>query len=232
MRYTTIIFEVKEMLGVSLREYIYLDAVYHLQVEQGWCYAKNEYFADLLEVSVREVQKIRAKLIDGGFLEVRGKGVNTELKTMKKWNDAYLCNYEQKATIPRTKVHSNYEQKFTSSIDKEIDKEKNKKVGAKAPPTFDPLGAEIIKALESVDPKNKLYYGNRTQRAACDFLIKEYSMENVLKMINFYVLARGKVKYLPSISTPCELRDKWQKLQDLFARKNAENEEAKNGVLW
>lgn len=86
---------------------------------------------------------------------------------------------------------------------------------------------EIIKALEEIDPKNKNYYGNKTQRSACNFLIKEYGLEEVLKRIK--VLPKtNKLPYFPSISTPVQLRDKWVQLQDAVDRKRGEIQNIEN----
>lgn len=86
---------------------------------------------------------------------------------------------------------------------------------------FDPLGAEIIKAFEEVDPKNKTYYNNTTQRGACDFLLKEYGLEEVLKRIT--VLPKtNKVPFFPKINSPNDLKEKWVKLQDAVDAKRAE----------
>jgi hypothetical protein len=200
MKYSTIIFEVKKKLGLSIREYIFLDATYHLQVKTGVSYAKNDYYAELLEISVREVQKIKAKMIALGFAHSKASGDG--LQTTDIWNNVYLGTEEMK-------------------------KPKKEKKEA----TFSVLGADIIKALEVVDPKNKLYYNNKTQREACDFLIEEYTFETVIKAISFYNLAKGKVRFLPSISTPCELRDKWTKLQGVLERQHAENSEHLNSSV-
>jgi hypothetical protein len=87
--------------------------------------------------------------------------------------------------------------------------------------TYNPLGVEIIRAFEAVDPKNKLYYQNTTQRAACDFLLEEYGLEEVLKRI--IVLPKtNKARHFPTITTPCQLRDKWVSLQDAVERKRSE----------
>lgn len=83
----------------------------------------------------------------------------------------------------------------------------------KKPSKCNPLGAEILKAFEVVDPKNKTYYGNTTQRAACDFLIAEYGLEEVLKRVS--ILSKtNKIPYFPSITTPYQLKEKWVQLQD------------------
>jgi hypothetical protein len=86
---------------------------------------------------------------------------------------------------------------------------------------FNPLGSEIIKAFEEVDPKNKTYYGNTTQRGACDYLLETYGLEEVLKRIS--VLPKtNKIPYFPKINSPNDLKEKWVKLQDAVEAKRAE----------
>lgn len=86
---------------------------------------------------------------------------------------------------------------------------------------FTTLGAEVVKAFEVVDPKNKHYYNNPPQREAADFLVSEYGLEDVLKRIS--VLPRtNKMPYFPAITTPVQLRDKWVQLQDAVERKRGE----------
>lgn len=84
---------------------------------------------------------------------------------------------------------------------------------------------EIIKAFEVIDPKNKTYYGNKTQRAACEFLLAEYGLEKVLARIA--VLPRTNVvRFLPHITTPLQLRDKWVQLENDMRRKMADKVES------
>jgi hypothetical protein len=77
---------------------------------------------------------------------------------------------------------------------------------------YNPLGSEIIKAFEEVDPKNKTYYGNKTQRASCDFLLSEYGLENVLKAIKILPQINRKKLYIKQITTPFELKENWVKI--------------------
>ena len=98
------------------------------------------------------------------------------------------------------------------------------------PSKFSSLGAEIIKAFEAVDPKNKTYYANKTQRGACDFLVSEFGLEKVLEVIA--VLQRtNAMPYFPKINSPYELKEKWQKLMDAVKSKRAEKAEKLNFVL-
>lgn len=86
---------------------------------------------------------------------------------------------------------------------------------------FNPLGAEILHAFEEVDPKNKTYYSNTTQRGACDYLLETYGLEEVLKRIT--VLPKtNRVPFFPKINSPNDLKEKWVKLQDAVDTKRME----------
>lgn len=91
---------------------------------------------------------------------------------------------------------------------------------------------EVIKAMESIDPKNKLYYGNKTQRGACEFLIQEYGLEKVLQAVKVIPILKTKVSYFPSITTPVELRDKWVKVNDAIVREGVNRAKNTPDVAW
>ena len=99
---------------------------------------------------------------------------------------------------------------------------------------YNHLGGEILKAFEAVDSKNKTYYGNTTQRKACDFLLEEYGLEEILKRIT--VLSKtNKIPYFPTINTPNDLKEKWVKLNDAVEKKRNESKtlQDKKGIaIW
>lgn len=125
--------------------------------------------------------------------------------------------------VQRTVKDVSFSAPTKETITKET-KETTKKGGKpplKKEVVFNPLGEEIIEAFIGVDPKNKLYYGNTTQRGACDFLLREYGLEETLKRVS--VLSKtNKIAYFPTINTPAQLRDKWVQLQDAVDRKRGE----------
>lgn len=95
---------------------------------------------------------------------------------------------------------------------------------------FSQLGADIVNLFAEVDPKNKNYYNNTSQRAAADFLIAEYGFDEVKKRISFLPKS-NKLPYFPTITTPCQLRDKWIQLEDAVVRFK-QKEQDKNSVAF
>lgn len=93
----------------------------------------------------------------------------------------------------------------------------------KKPAEFSTLGADLLKAFEGIDPKNATYYGNKTQRKACDFLIETYGFERVLKVVKEALPRTNPQPYFPNITDPNQLKEKWVKLEDAIARWREEN---------
>lgn len=91
--------------------------------------------------------------------------------------------------------------------------------------------AMVIKLFEKLDVKNKTYYRNKTQRAKAQFLLDEYGYDKVAELIDVYLQFKDE-RFLPSISNPHEMVEKWSKLGDFFRRKQSEkNELAKRWIL-
>ena len=237
MLYTTILFDVKKELGLSLREYIFLDSVFHLQVKTGWCYAKSEYFQDLVEVGEREMRKIKVELVQKGLLVASEKYNSAEVKTSERWNDIMCGDAEQKVRMMRTKKSADAEQKVRNTIYNKIDNKTNTSEtesreevpGENKPVDMIPL---IIKEMESLDPKNKRFYGNTTQREACKFLLEEYGFDLVVQVIHAIPSLKAKIAYMPSVTTPVELRDKWVKIKDAVGRERAKAKDKIPEVLF
>lgn len=108
---------------------------------------------------------------------------------------------------------------------------KNKEWAEQSSAGFNPLGAEIIKAFSEINPTCKRYYSNKTQRGACDRLIEEYGLEEVLRRIP-HLPKTNKMKYTPTITTPLQLEEKWVQLHTAVQRAKQENDEIKNTVAF
>ena len=79
-------------------------------------------------------------------------------------------------------------------------------------PKYNPLGVPLLDAFKEVDAKNGTYYGNSTQRKACDFLLKEHGLDKVLKAVALLPKINEQKLYLQQITTPYELMNNWVKL--------------------
>ena len=165
------------------------------------------------------------------------------IKNWRKRQEMALTGYERVKRFREKHVNDNCDnvddnirvEKSRVEKSREERKEKRNPGGASGsagvrPSKFSPLGAEIIKAFEAVDPKNKTYYANKTQRSACDFLVSEFGLEKVLEVIA--VLPRtNPMPYFPKINSPYDLKEKWQKLMDAVKSKRTEAKEKLNFVL-
>ena len=86
---------------------------------------------------------------------------------------------------------------------------------------YDPLGAEIIKEFEGVNPAAKRMYGNTTQRKACDELISTHGLEKTIKVVRLLSRTNG-TPFMPTITSPDQLVVKWAALEAAFIKKKNE----------
>lgn len=101
--------------------------------------------------------------------------------------------------------------KDTDTTSKEVDKKISiKKEILESDSKEIPL---IFKEFESINPAVKRMYGNKTQRQACSDLIKTYTFERVINVIKETLLKTNKIEYMPTITTPLQLMDKWSSLE-------------------
>lgn len=144
-------------------------------------------------------------------------------------NGSYTFNPEGALPVPKghflaagNQLATNWQPSIGKvSIGKERNTSTPKRVRVAKKPEYNPLGAEIVKAFEEVDPKNKTYYGNKTQRAAADFLLSEHGLEKVLKVVSILRKSNG-ASYFPTITSPYDLKEKWSKLEAAMIRKKGE----------
>lgn len=88
----------------------------------------------------------------------------------------------------------------------------------------------VIDLFSAVDAKNKRYYANTTQRAAAKFLVDEYGFDQVKRVIEFLPQTNGR-PYVPTITTPHQLMEKWTQLESALLRLKNEREAKSNLVI-
>lgn len=178
------------------------------------------HLAEELRLGVQQIRTSLNKLKSTNELTIKSTNKNT-LITIVNWSKY------QKEDIKVTSKITNEQQTTNKQLttNKKYKNEKNKPASQD-----DALVSSVIKAFEVVDPKNKNYYGNTTQRSACSFLIGEYGFEEVLKRIS--VLPRtNSMMYFPLIYTPVQLRDKWVQLQQQVERRRNDLQAKKAKVI-
>lgn len=71
----------------------------------------------------------------------------------------------------------------------------------------------LIKSFEKLNPASKKFYGNTTQRSACQHLIDTYGLERVQVVIEKTLPKTNGLQFFPTITTPLQLQDKWVALE-------------------
>lgn len=156
-------------------------------------------------------------------------------KLNKNYDEWIVCkripSMQKDTTASMQKDTKSSMQKHTHKRKKETITKETSNQGLQKENNMQNLIPEVIKLFEAVDPKNKTYYGNKTQRAACQFLLDEYGFEEVKKRVEVLPQTNG-IQFFPNITTPCQLRDKWVQLENQVKRHQAERETKNNQVIW
>jgi len=203
---------------------------------EGWDFSAERIARDSTD-GVKSVRTGLQELVSVGLLQrtkLANGRVEDKLFIEPKAQNGIVA---QKPKGPNGREPKGQRAETGTISNKEIKKERVKKIKkiAKASPLLDSKAqfiVDIIHAMERIDVKNKRYYGNKTQRQACEFLLKEYGLSQTISAIEVYVALKPKnLKYFPEITSPYELVEKWKKLEGFMNRKIVEqNEVASNFV--
>ncbi len=120
-------YSAKKQLQITCSQYLYLYAISQmdgLEKFDFWCIATNDYFADMLDMSVRGVQKMNKVLIDKGLIR-KGKG------SQKRATDKF-----KSTLLEANKVHPQHEQSSPYNNKIRIDDKDNNKKTKKKPPIY------------------------------------------------------------------------------------------------
>lgn len=99
--------------------------------------------------------------------------------------------------------------------------------------TSDVPSQDIVQVIDSFKEVNQSYgkwYANQTQRLAITRLIENQTLEKVLKVINLLPKTNG-MQYMPTITTPLQLEDKWSQLESSLLKKKNEIESKRSNVI-
>lgn len=205
-------------------------------------------FMDMLSVSRRTViytlQELEAKsiikVIRRQFSEKSEVNEISLNKDYNRWvvqNSAPQVEKNRGSAKLRKRVVQNHVKSLPSfaptkeTITKETITKETSKLRLPEKNLMDNLIPDVIKLFESVDPKNKTYYGNKTQRLAVKFLLETYGLAEISKRVEVLPRTNG-MPYFPNITTPCQLRDKWVQLDNQIKRYQEENKNKVSKVAF
>ncbi len=185
-----------------------------ITVKRGQWVASQRFLAQRWNCSLGKVNKVLKMFIDEQMISVNREH-SISLITVDKYDDYQdLSQYrEQTMNKKRTKAVTQIDTKRNNinninNITSEETSQKLDKVVNEV--------SELIDSFKVVNPTAfKRWFGNKTQRAASQDLLDNYSLEQIKRVIK--VLPQtNKKQYYPTITTPLQLRDKWSALEAAF----------------
>jgi len=203
-----------------IEERLYAVIYWYSKLKNEKCTASNETLAKMCKTTSRVVANSLTSLEKFGYIK---RTYKDELRKVRIEILPLISFSRVSPTDDTVSPTGDTRVSPTDEQNKNIYNKNSKQYSEPARKEVSPLIPSVIKEMESIDPKNKSYYKNKSQREACQFLIDEYGYENVVKVIQSIPVLRARVPYLPSVTTPCELRDKWQKMKDAVDRERNKN---------
>lgn len=87
--------------------------------------------------------------------------------------------------------------------------------------------AQVISLFKEINPSYQVHFSRKSQRDAAQRLFDLHGLEKLQGVIG-YIKANANERYLPVITTPCQLEEKWSALT-MYAQK--ENKKQNNFVM-
>lgn len=168
-------------------------------VNNGWIIAKDREGKLCNTPESRARRKVWYQLGNIFTSKISGEESSQDDKKGKNLVNKTTKSGEQNSTNLVKNVHSTKE-----TITKEIIQN-----------TAETSSADIVGVIDSfqkVNPSYKKWYGNTTQRAAISRLIEIHGLHQLLSVIAL-LPKTNRTSYLPTITTPLQLEDKWASLE-------------------
>jgi len=198
--------------------------------KQVW--ASNETIAQKLNVSSRSIQtavKTLEQMDIIGTKRTKNSRIIIPNYTDKNEQNEDIgekptSRGEKPTSMPhRNQLHPNSDNNSVSNKDIAKDEPLHKEI------------SQIIKSFETINPACKSFYGNKTQRKACESLINEYGYDRVLFVVEKTLEITNQKEYLPNIQTPVQLFQKWSSLENGIKKiknKGVTEQQKKGNLYW
>jgi len=242
-----------KMLG-SIEMAIYLQQMIYWSDkgirEDGWIYKTKEDFGEETTLSRFQQDKCRKKLEEMGLLETNLMKANgapvvhyrLHLETLQEQILSFSTNpLVRNSLIDKQETYQSISKKLTNPLLHRIQAEntaeykQNSSEFAKTtnPNVTNPIN-EVIELFKQVDPTYTKYFRNKTERSACEDLLKTFSLEEIRQRVDF-VPKYNKVPYVNSYSKiykPSDLLRNWVVMQDnMTTYRNARESKIKEVIM-
>lgn len=147
------------------------------------------------------------------------KTTKYRLITILNWKQ-----YQDDNRKSNNKATTKQQQADTNNNDKKIKNDKN--TSETKVSQIVPL---VIDLFKDINPAYKKWFGNKTQRKAVESLVEKVGFEQLAKVIALLPKI-NKMPYLPTITTPLQLEDKWASLEVGLTKLKLKNKESHVGL--
>lgn len=89
---------------------------------------------------------------------------------------------------------------------------------------------QVIDAFKEVNPSYKKWFANKTQRASAERMVQTHGLAHMLSVIAFLPKS-NIIPYLPTITTPVQLEDKYAALEASLKKKKNESLSKQKGYI-
>lgn len=207
--------------------------------EKGTCWMSQQTLSKQCGISVNTLKKSLKYLLEHSWLELVGqKQIKTHNRGIQQVNEYSITDlwnmnqeYYQNKKQPVSRVDTRQGQPVSRVDSRPVSNFDSKEylynkeypyIAETSSATYNPLGAEIIKEFESINPACKRMYNNKTQREACDDLIAAYTLERVIDIVEKTLPKTNTLQFFPTITTPVQLRDKFATLEAAIEKYRSE----------
>lgn len=212
--YTVIPADVRYDKNLSLLEKLLYAEIIALTNKEGYCWANNQYFANLFDKNDKYISSKINHLAKLGYLKINVDRANGNSRKIWIPIQKNLDTYSEKAEYPYSEKpeHNNTSINNTSNITTKNTSE-NK---------FSQDIATILELFSTINPS--IQYGNKTQRKACEDMIKRFGSNAVINMVKQVISVQGE-KYAPTATTPYTMYKKLGDFKIYFDKQRTVNGE-------
>jgi DNA-binding transcriptional regulator GbsR (MarR family) len=171
-----------------------------------WTYNSSKAFKELFPyISEKKIQRILKKLEE--LKIVKSGNFNKSSYDRTKWYTITDKSIRQIYTIHLPKLSNGLDTSVQPipDINTDIKKDINTDTSENK---FSQEIVDIMELFSQINPS--IQYGNKTQRKACEDMLKRFGYENTIKMVKQVLGVQGN-KYAPTATTPYTM---YQKLAD------------------